>query len=97
MSKLPHPVRHAPDGYAHIVQTPRDPYRTVCHRDGSVSWWSVYTQTWHRTRVLPPDQDMAAMNAAERRRIALHLAASRHEGSPAAERYLASIRTVRHA
>jgi len=86
MSKLPHPV-----------QTPRDPYRTVCHRDGSVSWWSVYTQTWHRTRVLPPDQDMAAMNAAERRRIALHLAAGRHEGSPAAERYLASIRTVRHA
>jgi len=40
---------------------------------------------------------MAAMDAAERRRIALHLAAARHEGSPAAERYLASIRTVRHA
>ncbi len=70
-----------------------DDIRCVYHRDGSVSWWSVYTQTWHRTRCLPPDQDMAAMSAAERRRIALHLAAS----DPAAERYLASIRTVRHA
>lgn len=62
-----------PDGYAHVVTPTKDPYRTVYHRDGSVSWWSVYSQSWHRTWTLPPDADLAAMSVAERKRIERHL------------------------
>jgi hypothetical protein len=52
-------------------------YDTRVHRDGSVTYWSVYRQTWVRTHVLPPDQEMAALGARDRRRIEKHIAAFR--------------------
>jgi hypothetical protein len=40
------------------------------HRDGTVSYWSVYTQCWERrpANSIPRD-DLAAMNADERLRV----------------------------
>ena len=41
------------------------------HRDGTVTFWNVYTQTWERcaARCIYP-QILATMTAAERARIA---------------------------
>lgn len=40
------------------------------HRDGTVSWWSVYDQQWRRTRPdLIPDRERAAMPEEDRRLI----------------------------
>jgi hypothetical protein len=47
----------------------------VCHRDGTVTYWSVTRQQYVRhpaTRPLPPD-DAAALPDAERRRVRRHL------------------------
>jgi hypothetical protein len=45
----------------------------TCHRDGTVTYWSVYRQAWIRRARRVPDRDLAAMDEAERGRIALHL------------------------
>lgn len=43
--------------------------RTTVHRDGTVTYWSVYRQQWvHRARVID-HQELAAMAPAERRRV----------------------------
>ena len=44
-----------------------------CHRDGTVTYWSVYQQGWVRRAKSIPDQEYAAMSDAERRRIDRHL------------------------
>jgi len=47
-----------------------DAYHTTVHRDGTVTYWSVYEQVWHHRAVVIPDQELAAMTDSERKRIA---------------------------
>jgi len=50
---------------------------TICHRDGTVTYWDVYRQTWVRTYAdLMSDETLATLTAAERTRVARH--AARH-------------------
>lgn len=44
----------------------------TCHRDGTVSFWSVYRQQWVRTRYIT-DREFAAMNPEQRERARKHL------------------------
>lgn len=48
--------------------------RTVCHRDGTVSYWSVYAQVRIVRATAVPDHELAAMSPAERERVARTLA-----------------------
>jgi hypothetical protein len=48
----------------------------ICHRDGSVTYWSVFRQCWSRVRVID-DNDLATMPAKERERVTRHI--ERHE------------------
>jgi len=48
-----------------------DPYKTTFHRDGSITVWNVFTQTWHRTS-RPSDRLLATLEEAERRRVVRH-------------------------
>lgn len=50
-----------------------DPYRTTYHRDGSVTVWNVYTQSWTRTG-RPSDRVLASLRPAERERVVRHTA-----------------------
>ena len=44
---------------------------TICHRDGTVTYWDVYRQTWVRTYAdLMSDETLATLTAAERTRVA---------------------------
>ena len=48
-------------------------YKTVCHQDGTVSYWSTYLQqrikrSWH-----VPTDDLSAMSRKERTKVLLHL------------------------
>lgn len=49
-----------------------DPYRTTYHRDGSVTIWNSYTQTWIRTRK-PSDQLLSTLSHAEVDRVKKHI------------------------
>ena len=49
-------------------------YRTVYHRDGSVTYWSVYRQQWVRRTDWVPMSELAAMTRDERNRVIKHLA-----------------------
>lgn len=44
-------------------------FRTTFHRDGSVTYWSVYNQSWRRRARFIPHEELAAMNDGERRRL----------------------------
>jgi hypothetical protein len=46
--------------------------RPKFHVDGSVTYWSVYDQSW-RTSWIVPDRELAAMPEAERMRVLKHL------------------------
>jgi hypothetical protein len=48
-------------------------YRTVYHRDGSVTYWSVHQQRWMRRAHYVPDADLAAMSERERQRVLRNL------------------------
>jgi len=48
--------------------------KTVYHRDGTLTYWSVYQQSWCVHVVRIPDQELAAMNDTERSRILRHFA-----------------------
>ena len=41
------------------------------HRDGSITVWNVYTQSWLRT-TKPSDRILASLNDRERRRVCRH-------------------------
>ncbi|HRZ55995.1 MAG TPA: hypothetical protein P5525_11125 [Candidatus Paceibacterota bacterium] len=46
-------------------------YKTTYHRDGTVTVWDVYSQTWRRIAAdQVSDQILASLNETERRRIA---------------------------
>ena len=44
------------------------------HRDGTLTYWSVYQQSWCVHVVRIPDREFAAMDATERSRILRHFA-----------------------
>jgi ribosomal protein L32E len=50
------------------------------HRDGSVTYWSVYDQAWRRSWSVP-DRELAAMPEAERRKIQKRVRAPADNGS----------------
>ena len=46
-------------------------YKTKFHKDRTVTIWNVYAQAWQRLQAdLIPDQVLATLNDAERKRIA---------------------------
>ena len=51
----------------------RDPLRVRLHRDGTISYWSVYEQGWcHHQRTMPT-RELAALPEPERTRVRLFL------------------------
>ena len=50
-----------------------DLYRPTYHRDQTVSYWSVYRQSWVRSARIP-DAELAAMGTSTRERVVRHLA-----------------------
>ena len=50
-----------------------DPYRPTYHRDQTVTYWSVYRQSWVRSSRIP-DAELAAMDTPTRARVMRHLA-----------------------
>jgi hypothetical protein len=55
----------------------RDPYGCRYHRDGTVTYWSVYRQVWCRVSAADiSDETLSTLTSAERDRIAKH--AARH-------------------
>ena len=57
----------------------RNPTRLApkCHRDGTVTYWSVYQQQWVRAPGVPA-RELAAMNERERARVQRHTAPVEH-------------------
>lgn len=47
--------------------------KVTLHKNGEVTFWSVYDQTWIRSRVIP-DREIAAMASDTRKRVLRHLA-----------------------
>lgn len=45
------------------------------HRDGTVTYWSVYQQVWQRSSKIS-DRELAAMSTEERDKVTRHLAKS---------------------
>lgn len=45
--------------------------KTSYHRDGTVTYWSVYSQTWQRSSRVS-DAELAAMGHDERERVLRH-------------------------
>lgn len=48
--------------------------KTTYHRDGTVTYWSVYEQRWVVRAEQVPDRELATMGTEERERIISHLA-----------------------
>jgi hypothetical protein len=42
---------------------------TIIHRDGTVTYWSVYEQCWARHAHSVPDSELAAMSQREREHV----------------------------
>lgn len=49
-------------------------FKTTYHRDGTVTYWSVYYQVWVRRASIVSDRELAAMSGDERERVQRHLA-----------------------
>ena len=48
----------------------KDGMKLTTHKDGAVSYWSVYDQVWKRQPAATiPDREIAAMPYSDRRRI----------------------------
>lgn len=52
-------------------KTRKSPYATTFHRDGTVTVWDVYTQSWSRTS-RPSDNVLASLAESERNRVIRH-------------------------
>lgn len=46
---------------------------TVCHRDGTITYWSVFQQVWVSRAETLPVSEYLAMSFAERQRVVAHL------------------------
>jgi hypothetical protein len=60
-------------------RTAHDSLRPTLHRDGTVTYWSVYREVWIYHDDAVPDRELAAMNEAERTRVRQHLMRHRQE------------------
>jgi|APSaa5957512622_1039677.scaffolds.fasta_scaffold05605_6 hypothetical protein len=49
---------------------------TTCHEDGTISYWSVYSQRWYRRANSISDAELAAMGVYRRQRVRRHLVRS---------------------
>jgi len=47
--------------------------KTTCHRNGTVTYWSVYSQVWMRQQDTISDRELAEMGEKERERVMRHL------------------------
>ena len=47
--------------------------KTTCHKDGTITYWSVYHQVWLRRQTTIPDRELVAMSLTERKRVMRHL------------------------
>lgn len=47
--------------------------QTTCHRNGTITYWSVYEQVWIRNTDKISDRELAAMESTERDRVIKHL------------------------
>jgi hypothetical protein len=47
--------------------------KSILHRDGTVTYWAVYLQSWERRVPLLPTRELAAMAKSDRNRILRHL------------------------
>lgn len=47
--------------------------QTTYHRDGTVTYWSVYNQVWVKRAQSVPAKELAAMSSDERERVQRHL------------------------
>ena len=54
-------------------------FATTYHRDGRVTYWSVYNQQWVRRAEYVPDEELAAMNDTEREKVRKHIAGGWHD------------------
>lgn len=50
------------------------PEKIILHRDFTLTYWSVYDQTWHRRVQWLSDREIAARPPEQRMRIERHLA-----------------------
>jgi len=50
-----------------------NPVKTKFHRDGTITYWSVYKQSWQHRVSSIPNEELAAMNEKERSRVMKHL------------------------
>lgn len=46
-------------------------YGTICHRDGTVTYWDVHRQQWRRSSQLS-DRAIATMSPKDRERVQRH-------------------------
>lgn len=51
----------------------RFPYATTFHRDGTVTVWNVYTQSWDMRTSNPSDRVLASLSTEERERVIRHI------------------------
>ena len=49
----------------------------IYHRDGAVTYWSVYQQQWVKHATDVPDRELAAMSTDEREKMFRHLTVRR--------------------
>jgi len=47
--------------------------KTVYHKNNTITYWSVFTQSWNRKVDSLPDCDLASMNTKERKQVRKHL------------------------
>ena len=47
-------------------------HKVTFHRDGTITFWDVYAQSWERTSA-PADRDLASMGPRVRARVLRHL------------------------
>ena len=48
-------------------------YKTTYHRDGTITYWHVYSQSWRRVRAADMSaENLATMSPAERKKIENH-------------------------
>lgn len=57
----------------------RTSLRSICHKDGTVTYWSVYNRTWNERTLNVPDNELAAMSTKERERVVEHLESQRSQ------------------
>ncbi len=54
-------------------------HKVTCHRDGTVTYWSVCRQVWVRRASVVRDEELAAMPQRDRERVIVALAAAKGE------------------